>query len=279
MSNIPEDTNIPEDIDEKIQDELSTINKNKLVKLWHLYEDYYTDLLNYVPSQSNSLIQHAEKKFDTYIVQLANSYMSKDQIESDIDKETKKFRVIKMMVAIRENDLEEVKQLFAVDNSLIFEKDKEQDTPILKACRICNAAPILTFLLEKGANVEDRDSIEQTPLIVATQHGCQQLVKILLEKGANIHRSLAVATEENHLDIARMLLDAGADPNEQNTDGETPLEIALRIHRGKPTELSRLFEGGGEGRGKGKKRKNTQKNKSKKQKKRRQKHSRKQIKK
>ena len=112
-------------------------------------------------------------------------------------------------------------------------------------------------------------------MIIATQHGCEQLVKMLLEKGANMHRALAVATEENHLIIAKMLLDAGADPNEQNPDGETLLEIALRIHRGKHTALSKLFEGEGQG----KKRKNTQKNKSKKQKKRRQKYSRKQIKK
>ena len=176
------------------------------------------------------------------------------------------------MLAIRENRLEEVQQLYHLDNSLIFEKDREKDTPILKACRNCNAAPILAFLLEKGANVEDTDSIEQSPLIIATQHGCEDLVKMLLEKGANMHRALAVATEENHLDIAKMLLDAGADPNEETTDGETLLEIALRIHRGKHTALSKLFEGQGEG----KKRKKTQK---KRQKKRRQKYSRKQIKK
>jgi ankyrin repeat protein len=171
----------------------------------------------------------------------------------------------KMMLAIRENRLEEVRQLYHLDNSLIFEKDREKDTPILKACRNCNAAPILAFLLEKGANVEDTDSIEQSPLIIATQHGCEDLVKMLLEKGANMHRALAVATEENHLVIAKILLDAGADPNEQNPDGETLLEIALRIHRGKHTALSKLFESEGEG----KKRKKIQRNKSKKQKKRR----------
>lgn len=181
----------------------------------------------------------------------------------------------KMMLAIKENRLEEVRQLYHLDNSLIFEKDREKDTPILKACRNCNAAPILAFLLEKGANIEDTDSIEQTPLIIATQHGCEELVKMLLEKGANMHRALAVATEENHLVIAKMLLAAGADPNEQNTDGETLLEIALRIHRGKHTVLSKLFESEGEG----KKQKKIQRNKSKKQKKRRQKYSRKQIKK
>ena len=170
-----------------------------------------------------------------------------------------------MMLAIRENRLEEVQQLYAVDNSLIFEKDREKDTPILKACRNCNAAPILTFLLEKGANIEDVDSIHQTPLIIATQHGCDQLVKKLLEAGGNVHHkaeysrnALITATEENYPKIVRMLLEAGADPNVLNEDGETPMEIALRIHRGKQTELSRTF-------GKGKKTKKQRKPRKQKQ--------------
>jgi ankyrin repeat protein len=166
----------------------------------------------------------------------------------------------KMMLAIRENQLEEVKQLYKLNANILFEKDREKDTPILKACRNCNAASILAFLLEKGANIEDTDSIEQTPLIIATQHGCEDLVKMLLEKGANMHRALAVATEENHLVIAKMLLDAGADPNEESADGETLLEIALRIHRGKQTALSKLFDREGEG----KKRKKTQRKKQRK---------------
>ena len=171
----------------------------------------------------------------------------------------------KMMVAIWENRLEEVQQLYAVDNSLIFEKDREKDTPILKACRNCNAAPILTFLLEKGANIEDVDSIHQTPLIIATQHGCDQLVKKLLEAGGNVHHkaeysrnALITATEENYPKIVRMLLEAGADPNVLNEDGETPIEIALRIHRGKQTELSKTF-----GKGKTKKQSKTRKQKQK----------------
>ncbi len=156
-----------------------------------------------------------------------------------------------MMVAIHENRLEEVRQLFAVDPSILFKKDREKDTPILKACRNCNAEPILTFLLENGANVEDCDSINQTPLIIASQHGCIQLVKKLLEAGANVHHTaeysknaLITATEENYPKIVRMLLDAGADPNVLNEDGETPMEIALRIHRGKQTDLSRTFAKG-----------------------------------
>ena len=263
-------SDLPEEIDEKIDDELSTIDKTKLVELWQLYKEYYTDLLNYVPDKkhpNNSFEEHAERKFNTYIHELSNSYMSKEWIEADIDKETKTFRVIKMMVAIRETKMDEVRQLFALDNSILFEKDREKDTPILKACRNCNAERILHFLLENGANIEDRDSINQTPLIIASQHGCDQLVKILLKAGANVHHTaeysknaLITATEENYPKIVRMLLEAGADPNVLNEDNETPMEIALRIHRGKPTELSKTF-----GKGKRSKTKKQRKNRKPKQ--------------
>ena len=157
----------------------------------------------------------------------------------------------KMMAAIQKNDLDEVKRLFAIDNAIIFEKDREKDTPILKACRECNAQEIVDFLLEKGAQVEDLDSIRQTPLIVASQHGCKDIVEKLLAAGANVHHkaefsknALITATEEGDVEIVRILLAAGADPKEVNDVDETPQMIALRIHRGKSTNLSKLFEGG-----------------------------------
>jgi hypothetical protein len=169
----------------------------------------------------------------------------------------------KMMVAIQENNLNEVKRLFAIDGAILFEKDKEKDTPILKACRVCNAQEIVHFLLEKGAGIEDLDSIRQTPLIIASQHKCKNLVKILLDAGANVHHkaeysrnALITATEEADVEIVKMLLLAGADPNEPNDVDETPQMIALRIYRGKPTQLSKLFEGGKRKQGKSKKRKN-----------------------
>jgi ankyrin repeat protein len=161
-----------------------------------------------------------------------------------------------MMAAIQKNDLDEVKRLFAIDNAIIFEKDREKDTPILKACRECNAREcnaqeIVDFLLEKGARIEDLDSIRQTPLIVASQHGCKDIVKKLLAAGANVHHkaefsrnALITATEEGDVEIVRILLEAGADPKEVNDVDETPQMIALRIHRGKSTNLSKLFEGG-----------------------------------
>ena len=45
----------------------------------------------------------------------------------------------------------------------------------LKHPKNCNATNVVSFLLKNGA--DDRDIIDQTPLIVASQHGCKDIVK------------------------------------------------------------------------------------------------------
>lgn len=159
-----------------------------------------------------------------------------------------KHDVEKMSVAIQNNNLEEVKRLHALNNRIIFEKDSQRDTAILGNARHCNSIEILNFLLENGADVEDLDVINQTPLIIASQNGCADLVKVLLKAGANVHHTgdynmsaLIAAAQEGYTEIARMLLDAGANPELENGDGETPLMLALIQSRGKPSELTKLL--------------------------------------
>jgi ankyrin repeat protein len=155
---------------------------------------------------------------------------------------------VEFVKAAYEGNLDEVVNLFSINNNVIHEKDIEGDTAILKASRNCIAVDVITFLIENGANVNDKDQIGQTPLIVATQHGCKKLVEILIGAGADIHErnefgqsAIITAAQENQLEIARFLIDSGANVNISDAEGETPYTHALQIHRGKQTELSELF--------------------------------------
>jgi ankyrin repeat protein len=135
-------------------------------------------------------------------------------------------------------NLDEVKRLF--QPKIINTRDKENDTALLKASQNCNATNVVSFLLKNGADIDDRDLIDQTPLIVASQHGCKDIVELLLKAGSNIkHKNqqgetaLISATQEGHIDVVKFLLDAGADKNEPNAEGETPLMLAINLRHKK----------------------------------------------
>ena len=142
--------------------------------------------------------------------------------------------------AAQNGDLNEVKRLFALNPGIINEKDREHDTAIMKACRNCNTVNVVAFLLENGANINDRDTIDQTPLIIAAFNGCTDIVRMLLDAGADIEHkndqgenALISAAQEGHIDTVKLLLDAGADVNQTNTDGETALDLAIRLRQKK----------------------------------------------
>lgn len=146
--------------------------------------------------------------------------------------------------AAQNGDLDKVKRLFRPD--IINARDHEKDTALLKASRNPNATHVVSFLLENGASTNDRDLIDQTPLIVASQHGCREIVNLLVKAGSDIkHKNqqgesaLLSATQEGHIDIVKDLIRAGAEINEPNYDGETPILLATKLRQKK--ELVKLL--------------------------------------
>lgn len=161
-------------------------------------------------------------------------------------------------------DLNEVKRLFGLNPDIINTKDREKDTAIMKACRNCNTVEVVSFLLENGAKINDRDTIDQTPLIIASQNGCTNIVRMLLGAGADIHHrndqgenALISAAQEGHIDVVKVLIEAGANVNQPNADGETPLELAIRLRQKK--ELIDLLREKSEAKGIEKRRSNKRK--------------------
>jgi ankyrin repeat protein len=144
----------------------------------------------------------------------------------------------------KNGNLNDVNRLFRPE--IINIRDKENDTALLKASQNCDAIDVVFFLLENGANINDRDLIDQTPLIVASQHGCKSIVELLLKAGSDINHknqqgetALLSAAQEGHIDVVKSLISAGADVNEPNADGETPLQLATKLRHKK--ELIKLL--------------------------------------
>jgi hypothetical protein len=90
-------------------------------------------------------------------------------------------------------------------------------------------------ILEIDKVVGERD----TPLILACYGGYAEIVRLLIEKGADVDKAeellgntpLVVACLTNNLDIARLLLEKGADINKVDLYGRTPLRDACSGRR------------------------------------------------
>ena len=89
--------------------------------------------------------------------------------------------------------------------------------------------------LERGADVNEKDSMQGTALHWASLHGFSQLAIALVDNGADIDardsRSstpLLWACRKNREDVAMVLIEKGADINAQDPKGLTPLHIACK---------------------------------------------------
>ncbi|OQR96508.1 hypothetical protein ACHHYP_15493 [Achlya hypogyna] len=94
-------------------------------------------------------------------------------------------------------------------------------------------AAAVGLLLGYGANTEQIDIENRTPLIVAAQHGRLAVARLLLEHGADVQAAtqegttaLLAACAMGHLKIATLLLNEGADVNSCDERGRTPLYLA-----------------------------------------------------
>lgn len=90
---------------------------------------------------------------------------------------------------------------------------------------------LLSFLIQKKANIDAKDTMGWTPLMHATRNNQGKLCRALLEMGA----SLTIQDNNGHTalmgacgDTIEALADANVDVNEKDKDGLTPLIHAVK---------------------------------------------------
>lgn len=95
---------------------------------------------------------------------------------------------------------------------------------------------ICRLLIEHGMDVNEKNSIENTPLHTAAGLGNLEAVRLLLEKGATVDSKdnggqtpLIDAAWHDYTDICKLLVEHGADPGIMDERGKTALEWARKL--------------------------------------------------
>jgi ankyrin repeat protein len=94
---------------------------------------------------------------------------------------------------------------------------------------------LVKSLLQKGANVNEPDSLGWSPLHFAAYKGNKQTAEVLLNNGAIVNAKanndvspLHLAAEQGRTALAELLLGKGADVNARQVQGWTPLGLAAQ---------------------------------------------------
>jgi ankyrin repeat protein len=135
--------------------------------------------------------------------------------------------------AVGRGDLAAVRALVSADSALVAARDQAQNTPLHVAAR-AGPTEVVTLLLARGADVNAANYQQETPLHWATLGNRHGVVELLLRRGGRVDPRqsygrtplLLVARETGNLEMARRLLDAGADVNARDRFGSTPLELS-----------------------------------------------------
>lgn len=109
-------------------------------------------------------------------------------------------------------------------------RDGEGYTPLFLAPERGAPVEIVQLLVERGADIhiDDDNTLWSAIWHVSYGFGCMPIVRYLVKMGSR-PRGLTHAAEAGKLRIVRLLVEFGADVNEVDEDGKTPLDYATGV--------------------------------------------------
>ena len=114
--------------------------------------------------------------------------------------------------------------------------NEEGNTPLFYAID-ANNIDVVKLLIENGANINQHNNGGHTSLHWASVKGHKRIVKYLVKRGIDINilndkknTSVLIASELGHEDIVKFLVEHDANINLQDIDGDTPLLMAARTN-------------------------------------------------
>ncbi|NOT39900.1 MAG: ankyrin repeat domain-containing protein [Alphaproteobacteria bacterium] len=144
------------------------------------------------------------------------------------------FGDLPIVEAIKEDSLDATKKAI-IDGASVHSRAADGTPVILLAVGERNIE-IVKLLVENGARPDDRSKKDETsPLTLASANGDLEIVIYLLDRKADVdlpgalrETALIKATRAHHNDVIRLLLERGANTDDTDSAGATALEIAQR---------------------------------------------------
>ena len=136
-------------------------------------------------------------------------------------------------MAAKSGHVDSVKGFVKCDsNDNCTDHDYNRNTPLTYAA-IKGHVEVVRVLLEGGANVDRANGNESTALHLAAYKGHLDVCRLLLDWGANVDRlnkwqytALHYAAWEGHLSVVKLLVERGADVSVKDERGQTASDWA-----------------------------------------------------
>ena len=111
----------------------------------------------------------------------------------------------------------------------VDERDHYDNTPLMDAAEN-GQLDVVKYLVDNGANVNTIDKAYRTPLMLAAEKGHLDVVKYLVDKGAmNAQNCAELAAKNGYLDVVEFLVTKGTDVNARGRNGTMPLMKAAGL--------------------------------------------------
>ncbi|MDG7052918.1 MAG: ankyrin repeat domain-containing protein, partial [Wolbachia endosymbiont of Alcedoecus sp.] len=137
-----------------------------------------------------------------------------EQAQLDLNKE--------LLIAAKGGDLNKVIDLIS-KGANVNVKDNNDDTPLHLATGYLD---VVKYLISKGANINAKCKAGKTPLDIAAYQKLSDVVEYLKQTQLDLDKKLLIAAEGGDLNKAIDLISKGANVNDTDTQGHTPLHWA-----------------------------------------------------
>ena len=126
----------------------------------------------------------------------------------------------------------------------MYERDGVSGFTLLMDAAYYGHERVVELLLQRGAEVNQQNSMGASALMGAADNGHEKVVELLIRHGAEIDlltsngsTALMYAAQEGHERVVDLLLQRGAEINKQDSDGATALMFAAQAGHARVVEL------------------------------------------